>query len=281
MTPTRRASISAESQMDPNTLNSLPAELDQTLQLALDRARPVPGFMVENELRFLATLAACTPASGAIVEIGSFKGKSTVALAIVADKYRVGPVVAIDPHIGDLGVQAQKHADTFEEFRTSLKNAGVQDQVEAHREFSRDAARGWSRPIRLLWIDGDHTYAGCKEDFDLFSPFLAAGGVVAFHDTLNTFEGPIRVFVEEVLRSDRFGACGFVHSISWAQFRPQDGSRYRGQRAQLAKRAEKLIPYVTGGKEPTGLRKKLYKLQRSRIPRKAISASTLLRMISP
>jgi predicted O-methyltransferase YrrM len=267
--------------MDPNTLNGLPPELDATLQLALDRAQSVPGFMVENELRFLATLAACTPASGAIVEIGSFKGKSTVALATVAEKYRVGPVVAIDPHVGDLGVHAQKHADTFEEFRTSLKNAGVEDQVEAHREFSRDAARGWNRPIRLLWIDGDHTYAGCKEDFDLFSPFLAAGGVVAFHDTLNTFEGPIRVFVEEVLRSDRYGACGFVHSISWAQFRPQDGSGYRGQRAQLAKRAEKLIPYVTGGKEPVGLRKKLYKLQRSRVPRKPISPSTFLQMIAP
>ena len=201
--------------MEPNTLNGLPPELDVTLQLALDRAQSVPGFIVENELRFLATLAACTPASGAIVEIGSFKGKSTVALATIAEKYALGQVVAIDPHVGDLGVHAHKHDDTFEEFRASLKNAGVENQVEVHREFSRDAARGWNRPIRLLWIDGDHTYAGCKEDFDLFSPFLADGGVVAFHDTLNTFEGPIRVFVEEVLRSDRFGACGFVHSISW------------------------------------------------------------------
>jgi predicted O-methyltransferase YrrM len=266
--------------MEPNTLSSLPAELDETLQLALNRAHSVPGFMVENELRFLATLAACSPAAGAIVEIGSFKGKSTVALATVAAKYQLGQVVAIDPHVGDLGVHAQKHADTFEEFRTSLKSAGVENQVEAHREFSRDAARGWNRPIRLLWIDGDHTYTGCKEDFDLFSTFVADGGVIAFHDTLNTFEGPIRVFVEDVLRSDRFGACGFVHSVSWAQFRPNDGSRYRRQRVQLAKCAEKLIPYVARGQEPTGLRKKLYKLQRSRVPRKPISAATFLQMIA-
>ena len=56
--------------------------------------------MAENELRFLATLAACIPVEGFIVEIGSFKGKSTVALATVCDRYGLDPVVAIDPHAG-------------------------------------------------------------------------------------------------------------------------------------------------------------------------------------
>jgi predicted O-methyltransferase YrrM len=261
-------------------LQQLPADLNQTIEKAWARAHEVPGFMVENEVRFLSMLAACTPAPGTIVEIGSFKGKSTVALATVAEKYGLGQIVAIDPHVGDLGAHAQKHADTFEEFRTSLKNAGVDTQVEAHREFSRDAARGWTRPIRLLWIDGDHTYSGCKEDFDLFSPFLAEHGVVAFHDSLNTFEGPIRVFVDEVLRSDRFGACGFVHSIAWAQFRPNDGALFRQRRADLAKRAEKLIPYLANGNEPRGLRKKLYKVHRSRVPRTLITPSQFLHSLS-
>ena len=157
----------------------------------------------------------------------------------------------------------------------------MDQHVERHRAFSRDVAKTWNRPIRLLWIDGDHTYKGCKEDFDLFSPFLSQGAVVAFHDSLNNFDGPIRVFVEDVLRSDRFGPSGFVHSIAWSQHRPDDGALYRGSRAQLARSAAKLIPFVAGPQPLTGLRKILYKLTRSRVPRKLISSAEWLKLVSP
>src|SRR5881394_913757 len=76
----------------------LPPDLDEVLEDAWQKTRRVPGYLGENEARFLGVLAACTPADGAIVEIGSFKGKSTVVLASVAAHYGLGPVVAIDPH---------------------------------------------------------------------------------------------------------------------------------------------------------------------------------------
>jgi hypothetical protein len=38
----------------------------------------VSGHLVAKEIRFLGSLAACVPANGAIVEIASFKGRSTV-----------------------------------------------------------------------------------------------------------------------------------------------------------------------------------------------------------
>ncbi len=242
----------------------------------------MPGFMVENEIRFLATLAACAPAVGVIVEIGSFKGKSTVGLATVCDQYGLGPVVAIDPHAGlsYLGPDAPHQSPTFDEFLASLKSAGVEHIVEVHRAFSRDLADNWNRPIRLLWIDGDHSYKGCKEDFDLFSPYLSEGAIVAFHDTLNAFDGPIRVFVEEVLRSDRFGPTGFVHSIGWGQYRPSGGVVYRKQRARLERRAARLIPFVLDGDSPKGFRKIAYKLNRSRVPRKLISPAQWVRLVS-
>ena len=237
--------------------------------------------MSENELRFLATLAACIPAEGPIVEIGSFKGKSTVALATVCDRYGLEPVVAIDPHAGlsYLGPDMPQQTQTFDEFLASIKEAGVEHKVEVRRAHSRDVAKGWDRPIRLLWIDGDHSYAGCKEDFDLFLPHLSNGGVVAFHDALNAFDGPIRVFAEEVLRSDRFGAAGFVHSIAWAQYRPSDGARSSEKRAKLESLASKLIPFVNDS-PLRGLRKILYKFHRSRVPRKPVSPEEWVRLIS-
>jgi hypothetical protein len=33
-----------------------------------------------------------------------------------------------------------------------------------------------------MLIDGDHTYAGVKQDFEMYSPFVREGGIVAFHD---------------------------------------------------------------------------------------------------
>lgn len=36
--------------------------------------------------------------------------------------------------------------------------------------------------INFLFIDGDHTYEGVKRDFELYSPLVENGGIVAFHD---------------------------------------------------------------------------------------------------
>jgi len=253
--------------------NDIPKDLSDTIESATRLALNTPGFLAENEIRFLGTLAVCTPASGAIVEIGSFKGKSTVMLATMARKYGLGCVVAIDPHQGlsYLGPDMPQQSPTLNEFLANIKSAGLDANVEVQRGYSPEVARDWRRPIRLLWIDGDHSYKGCKEDFELFSPYLAEGAVVAFHDTLNIFEGPIRVFVEEVLRSDRFGSSGFVHSIAWSQFRPKDGASFLKSRAELENRCAKLIPLVLNGGQPTGWRKKWYKLLRSRVPRKLVS----------
>lgn len=105
----------------------------------------------------------------------------------------------------------------------------------------------------------------------MFSPFLADGAVVAFHDVLNAVEGPIRVFTEEVLASDRFGPSGFVHSIAWSQFRPRDGAEFRKARAALQKLTMRLVPFVSGDQETQGLRRIAYKLNRSRVPRKMVA----------
>lgn len=264
-----------------HSLNRLPDNLHKMIESATRLSLNTPGFLAENEIRFLGILAACTPASGVIVEIGSFKGKSTVMLATMAGNYGLGPVVAIDPHQGlsYLGPDVPHQSPTFDEFLSSVKSAGLEPHVEVRRAFSRDVAKNWTRPIRLLWIDGDHSYKGCKEDFDLFSPHLAEGAVVAFHDALNAFEGPIRVFVEEVLRSDRFGPSGFVHSIAWSQFRPKDGAAFSKSRAALEQRCAKLIPSLLNDAQPRGLRKIAYKLFRSRIPRKLLTPEQWLALL--
>jgi Methyltransferase domain len=148
---------------------NLPADLDEAIQHALQLSNGIEGFLGEQESRFLVMLAACTPAEGAIVEIGSFKGKSTVALGSVAARYGLEPVVAIDPHTAPSPTDPDlaPGASSFDEFMAAIRSANLEKHVDVHRSFSREVAKNWGRPIRLLWIDGEHTYKGAKEDFDL------------------------------------------------------------------------------------------------------------------
>ena len=199
-------------------------------------------------------------------------------------RYGLGPVVTVDPHSApsvtdpDLGGQPSSWGD----FQASLRNAGVESGVEAHRAYSRDLASGWNRPIRVLWIDGDHTYRGTKEDIDLFRGHLAPGAIVAMHDVLHSFEGPVRVFAEELLASDLFGPAGLCGSIGWAQYRPRDGANWHDARRALARRVARLIPFVLagGGRGPTGFAKLRYKLWRGLVPHAAPDAAAWVRAVS-
>lgn len=261
----------------------IPPDLDRVIQEAWDKTRDVPGFLLENEARFLGLLAACTPSKGLIVEIGSFKGRSTVMLATVAAHYGFGPVVAIDPHDFNLSVTPAPAApgSSYADFAESLRSADASQHVEFHHAHSQDVSASWNRPIRLLWIDGDHSYEGVKADFDGFSPHLTPNGIVALHDSLNLFPGPIRIFVEKVLRSSQFGAAGFVHSIAWAQFRPGDGHKFQQTRAFLDRRASRLLPFAREGTELRGMRKMLYKFKRSRIPRSPLTPQSWASLLEP
>ncbi|HXR33765.1 MAG TPA: class I SAM-dependent methyltransferase [Verrucomicrobiae bacterium] len=262
---------------------TIPADLAQVLDAAWGKTCRVPGFLQENEARFLGLLAACIPASGLILEIGSFKGRSTVMLASVAAHYGLGPVVAIDPHNSNLSTEHGQPvpASSYDDFLNSLRTAGVTEHVEFHHAFSTEISATWNRPIRLLWIDGDHSYAGAKADFDGFAHHLSPLGMVALHDTLNAIPGPIRVFVEDVLRSSQYGAAGFVHSIGWAQFRPEDGKKFDERRAWLARRASRLVPFATQETQLSGFRKIQYKLHRSRIPRAFLSPAEWGAILDP
>jgi len=41
-----------------------------------------------------------------------------------------------------------------------------------------------NRTIDFLFIDGDHSYEGVRSDFEMYSPLVSDGGLIAFHDIL-------------------------------------------------------------------------------------------------
>ena len=243
------------------------------------------GYLSEREARFLMAAVALAPRNGKNLEIGSFKGRSTVGIAYVARELGLGTVVAVDPHTSPASTDPDLRGKntSYDDFVANLRAAGVFERVEIRRAFSHDLAREWKEPIRFLWIDGDHTYEGAKADLDMFKPYLVDGAIVAMHDVLGTFEGALRVFVEEVLDSDQFGAAGFSGSIGWGQYRPRDGHRlgFKLRRRLLAIPGRKLIPVARRAQDGLhGFNKFLYKFWRPLAPHGDISVERLAGLVT-
>lgn len=180
----------------------------------LQKILELPGMLTQSESEYLWELARLNPGKGVIVEVGSFKGKSTILLARGSMAVNGEPVYAIDPHkpLAEEGYTE----DTEAEFRRNILQAGVDSHVVPMVMTSEQAAKGWNRPVRLLWIDGDHRYDSVKLDFHLWEPHVVEGGIIAMHDTIRK-KGPKRVLWENIFRSDRFERISIVDNITAAR----------------------------------------------------------------
>jgi predicted O-methyltransferase YrrM len=173
---------------------------------ALSLMRPVGGWFSEEEAELLlATVSrALRELAGdfAVVEIGSYLGRSTVLLAsAVRDLRPCGQVIAIDPHAGVVSITGGlgHGVPTYEAFCANVTAAGLQDAVRVIRQCSTDVS--WDQPIGLLFIDGLHDYESVSADFDHFERYIVSGGFVAFHDYAAYWPGVVQLVDE--LRSDR------------------------------------------------------------------------------
>jgi Methyltransferase domain len=116
----------------------------------LDDVYHLPGMLTPAEVDCLFQLGQFDQRQGVIVEIGSWKGKSTVALARGSAKKTHEKIYAIDPH--SILPEERYFEDTKSEFLANVARAGVKDRLIPMIMTSQEAAKGWHQPIRLLWI---------------------------------------------------------------------------------------------------------------------------------
>lgn len=158
-----------------------------TVDDAIAAVDGVEGWLTEGQVRRLFEAAAAVPAGGTIVEIGSFRGRSTIVLALGA----TGPVdlVAIDPHAGnDRGPQELRGFEAEAEddhrvFLANLEGAGVAGAVRPVRRFSGEAHGDVHGPVDLLWIDGAHRFGPARADIRDWGRRVRPGGAMLVHDS--------------------------------------------------------------------------------------------------
>ena len=173
----------------------------------------VDGLLTPQEVTFLYRQAKET-GSGCIVEIGSYHGRSTIALALGAQEGTKVPVYAVDPYVSFVGPLG----GTFgPEDKVGLVQNLIFTRAVPHVWLiqlpSVQAARGWQEPITFLWIDGDHTYEGVRADFDSWNPFVAQEGIVAFHDSLDPRFG-VHKLIKEIIDKKKYINIGVIEKIT-------------------------------------------------------------------
>jgi predicted O-methyltransferase YrrM len=125
------------------------------------------------------------------VEIGSFLGASACFLAVGLSCK--GRLYCVDTWNNDAMDQPQR--DTFDEFMENTQQ--FRDKIIPLRGTSRDIATKVNLQIDFLFIDGDHSYEACLNDWLSWSKMLTPGAVVVFHD-VGWAEGVMKVVAEFV-----------------------------------------------------------------------------------
>ncbi len=157
---------------------------------------------------FQYLLAQHFPEDAVILEIGTMEGTGAVCLG--KGSGRPVHVIDIDRHRFDL-VRTQT-PEKFEEVSIYRVIGDSHDQ-SIWEQAPKD--------IDFLSIDGDHSYEGCRLDWEMYTPLVKPGGLVYMDDTYNTDWPGVKQWADEVERE-------FSDQWSWWHFdelRPDAGVR--------------------------------------------------------
>ena len=163
------------------------------INLAID-IETVKGFLAVDEGEALYKYALEVSERGPCLEIGSYRGKSTVYLGSACQKNR-SVLYALDHHRGseehqpgeeyhdpDIYNDEKAIVDSFGEFRHTIERADLVDTVIPIVAESSVVSRGWVTPLSMVFIDGGHSHEAVLGDYRAWAPRILAGGILAIHD---------------------------------------------------------------------------------------------------
>jgi hypothetical protein len=211
---------------------------------ALAAVEGVEGWMSEGQARRLWECGQAVPVDGRVVEIGSFRGRSAIVLAMAVGGR--AEVVAIDPHAGnDRGPQEIQGSLTVGEgdhqaFLANLSRAGVADAVRHVRQPSQDALDAVVGQIDLLYVDGAHRFAPARDDISRWGSRVRPGGRMLVHDSFSSI-GVTLALLRLMLLGRSFVYAGRERSL--AEYRRVGTALSVGERMRNAARQLAELPW--------------------------------------
>ena len=161
--------------------------------------------------------------SGSIIEIGSHLSYSSIIMASAFRKNENRKLYAIDPFIREKGWGNggsddwiyKKHSQL--QFATELvEKSGLKENVIFIKGYSNDVISKFDQinDVGMIFIDGDHSYDGCKSDLDSYSSILVKGGYLVMHDyNCPQHNGVKKAMDEFLLKNEDFEKLFLIDSI--------------------------------------------------------------------
>ncbi len=155
------------------------SELDRLRHSSFDQLQagtisPTQGRLTVKETKLLFE-AAQNVTAGCIVDIGSRRGRATVALALGAVAGHDVPVYAIDT--GDSAHDKDTAMDRGH-LLMRLMHTGLFHRVHLINLGSAFLGQSWPQPVGLLWINAGPGYEELHQEFTHWRPKLAGGAQI-------------------------------------------------------------------------------------------------------
>jgi hypothetical protein len=207
--------------------------------------KDIPGWSPLDQLMALFTLAfSSTHLSGDILELGSWCGRSAVALGLAAKLTGKGYIHCVDlfpekndwyenadgtysfaveidgkkygayrdqtvwaePFLRDIKPMYERFNGTLEAFNLAMLANNLNGQVIPYR----GDLEGFSKmapddfALRLAFIDGDHSYMAVAKDIETVERFLVRDGWICFDDAFSSYDGVNEAIQEHIVDSGKY-----------------------------------------------------------------------------
>jgi glycosyltransferase involved in cell wall biosynthesis len=203
----------------------------------------IKGWMTFPELTFLYETAK---KQKIIIEVGSWKGRSTHALL---SGCKDGMVYAVDTWKGseDIRDDTSWMAEREDVFKVFQFNTRGFDNLKIVRKKSVEAAKDFENGMAdMIFIDAGHDYKSVKEDIEAWLPKLKKGGLFCGHDYIVSWMSVIEAVDE------KFGKPDNIADTIWQI----DFSKKENIPAQIENKIEKnIFTFWLGEDMPIGIRK--------------------------
>ncbi len=156
----------------------------------------IEGFMVPGQEKYLFNKVKALPDRAVIVEIGSYKGRSTVAMAYacIGSNRKIYCIDTWDGNDSDF-----PDRKFFDIWQNNIEKNGLSPYVIPLQGYSHQVLSQWQelageQEIDFIFIDGSHQFLDVLKDFELSYNLIKEGGWIAFHDVVPTWPGSERVW---------------------------------------------------------------------------------------
>lgn len=158
-------------------------------------ASQIPGWCEPEQGRKLYELAAeGASLGGVLVEVGSFKGLSSTWIGWGGRSAGEQPqVYCLDTFTG--GAAGRWNVDVVDEFAANAAYAGLRDTCIPVQGVFKHTLASWpaERRVSFLYIDGEHSYAQARADFNGWVKHCVPGALIAFDDCIADYPGVLRL----------------------------------------------------------------------------------------